>query len=114
MINARAETALERRTFCDSVRYRRCIIPAKHFYEWDSDKNKVTFFREDRPVLFDFQTLELYSLQEHYISHYIRDYYVQIDGRDGDELEVIGIYAPVLENGERVPDIAKALENKYN
>ena len=52
LINARAETALERRTFCDSVRHRRCIIPAKHFYEWDSDKNKVTFFREDRPVLF--------------------------------------------------------------
>lgn len=64
--------------------------------------------------LVDFQTLELYSLQEHYISHYIRDYYVQIDGRDGEELEVIGIYAPVLENGERVPDIAKDLENKYN
>ena len=52
----------------------------------------------------DFQTLELYSLQEHYISHYIRDYYVQIDGRDGDELEVIGIYAPVLENGEQVEE----------
>ena len=52
LINARAENALERRTFCDSVRYRRCIIPAKHFYEWDSDKNKVTFFREDRPILF--------------------------------------------------------------
>ncbi|KAI4441457.1 hypothetical protein C824_003966 [Schaedlerella arabinosiphila] len=42
----------------------------------------------------DFQKLELYSLQEYYISHYIRDYYVQIDGRDGNELEVIGIYAP--------------------
>ncbi len=52
LINARAETALERKTFRDSVAYRRCIIPAKHFYEWDSDKNKVTFFREDRPVLF--------------------------------------------------------------
>lgn len=52
LINARAETALERRTFCDSVWHRRCIIPAKHFYEWDSDKNKVTFFREDSPVLF--------------------------------------------------------------
>ena len=64
--------------------------------------------------LVDFQTLELYSLQEHYISHYIRDYYVQIDGRDGEELEVIGIYAPVLENGERTADVAKELENKYN
>ena len=62
----------------------------------------------------DFQTLELYSLQEHYISHYIRDYYVQIDGWDGNELEVIEIYAPVLENGERMPDIAKKLESKYN
>lgn len=52
LINARAETALERRTFCESVRHRRCVIAARHFYEWDSEKNKVTFFREDRPVLF--------------------------------------------------------------
>ncbi|WP_251386777.1 hypothetical protein [Mediterraneibacter agrestimuris] len=52
----------------------------------------------------DFKTLELYSLQEHYISHYIRDYYVQVDGRDGEELEVTGIYTPVLENGERTAE----------
>ena len=52
LINARAETALERRTFRESVLHRRCVIPARHFYEWDSEKNKVTFFREDRPVLF--------------------------------------------------------------
>lgn len=52
LINARAETALERKTFRDSVLHRRCIIPARHFYEWDSDKNKVTFFRKDRPVLY--------------------------------------------------------------
>lgn len=54
--------------------------------------------------LVDFQTLELYSLQEHYISHYIRDYYVQVDGRDRKELKVTGIYAPVLENGERTAE----------
>lgn len=64
--------------------------------------------------LVDFQTLELYSLQEHYISHYIRDYYVQVDGRDGEELEVTGIYTPVLENGERTADVAMESENKYN
>ncbi len=58
--------------------------------------------------------LEFCSWQEHYISHYIQGYYVRIDGRDGDELEVIGIYALVLENGERMPDIAKELESKYN
>ena len=54
--------------------------------------------------LVDFQTLELYSLQEHYISHYIRDYYVQVDGQDGKELEVTGIYTPVLVNGERAAE----------
>ena len=64
--------------------------------------------------LVDFQTLELYSLQEHYISHYIRDYYVQVDGQDGKELEVTGIYTPVLENGERTTDVAMESENKYN
>jgi len=52
LINARAETVLERRTFRESVLHRRCVIPARQFYEWDSDKNKVTFFREDRAVLF--------------------------------------------------------------
>lgn len=51
-INARAETAMERKMFRESVLHRRCIIPAKHFYEWDADKNKVTFFREDQPLLY--------------------------------------------------------------
>ena len=49
----------------------------------------------------DFKTLELYSLQEHYVAHYIRDYYVRIDGSNEEELEVMGFYAPELENGEK-------------
>lgn len=52
IINARAETVLERKMFRDSVLHRRCIIPAGHFYEWDSDKNKAVFLRKDRPVLY--------------------------------------------------------------
>lgn len=52
LINARAETVLERKTFRESVLHRRCIIPAKHFYEWDSSKQKVTFMRKDQPVLY--------------------------------------------------------------
>ena len=41
LINARAETALERPTFRESVQDRRCIIPARGFYEWNKSKEKV-------------------------------------------------------------------------
>lgn len=43
IINARSETVLQSRMFRDSVLHRRCMIPAKHFYEWNRSKEKVTF-----------------------------------------------------------------------
>ncbi len=43
IINARAETVTELRTFKTDVSERRCIIPAKGFYEWSPDKEKYNF-----------------------------------------------------------------------
>ena len=34
IINARSETALERQAFSDSVKRRRCLVPASGFFEW--------------------------------------------------------------------------------
>ncbi|MCJ7846080.1 SOS response-associated peptidase [Blautia sp. NSJ-175] len=52
IFNARQETALEKRTFRDSLLLRRCVIPAKNFYEWDKKKEKYTFTRPDGRILF--------------------------------------------------------------
>lgn len=43
IINARVETVKEKRIFQDSILNRRCVIPAEHYFEWDVDRNKVTF-----------------------------------------------------------------------
>lgn len=52
LINARAETAMERHTFKESVLHRRCVIPAKGFWEWNRSKEKFSFERPDSQVLF--------------------------------------------------------------
>ena len=52
VINARAESALEKPMFSDSVERRRLVIPASGFYEWDKDKNKVTFYKKDKSPIY--------------------------------------------------------------
>ena len=67
LINARAENALERPTFSDSVLHRRCIVPAKHFYEWDKNKNKVIFRRNGSSTLYMAGFYQMYENAPHYI-----------------------------------------------
>lgn len=52
LINARSETVLNKKTFRESVLYRRCVIPARHFYEWDAEKNKASFQRGNGGLLY--------------------------------------------------------------
>ncbi len=66
-INARAETALVKPTFRDSVRYRRCIIPARHFYEWDPEKNKVTFLKENDAPMYMAGFYDLYDGEDRFV-----------------------------------------------
>lgn len=67
LINARAETAMERPMFRDSIRSRRCVVPASHFYEWDKSRNKVTFRGEDTPVLYMAGFYQWFEDREHFI-----------------------------------------------
>ncbi len=53
LINARAETVDQKRSFADAYESRRCLVPADGFYEWtDLGKGKRPYrvaFEDDRP-----------------------------------------------------------------
>ncbi|APW65189.1 MULTISPECIES: SOS response-associated peptidase [Arcobacteraceae] len=47
-MNARSESIFEKKTFRDSFKYRRCIIPINGFFEWaKEDKEKTPYFVSD-------------------------------------------------------------------
>ena len=56
IINARAETAEEKRTFSSSIAHRRCILPANGFYEWEHEnghtKQKFLLREKASPMLY--------------------------------------------------------------
>ena len=52
IFNARSESALEKKMFRESVELRRVVVPATWFYEWNKNKEKNIFYRENQPVLY--------------------------------------------------------------
>lgn len=67
IFNARSETVLEKKLFQDGVRCRRVVIPARWFYEWNRAKEKITFFREEAPVLYMAGFYNLYEDGPHFV-----------------------------------------------
>lgn len=51
LINARAETLLQKPVFAPLARSFRCIIPAGLFYEWNARKEKVSFSPQEGSLL---------------------------------------------------------------
>lgn len=58
LINARSETAAEKSTFRAALKYRRCLVPASGFYEWQRNaaggKSQAFFLkpRSNKPIAF--------------------------------------------------------------
>ncbi len=67
IINARAESAFEKKTFRDSLINRRCIIPSTGFYEWDSEKNKFLFRLEGTNTLYMAGLYNVYQGELRYV-----------------------------------------------
>ncbi len=67
IINARAETASGRPMFERSMESRRCVIPAGRFYEWNREKEKVTFWYPERKILFMAGIYSLYNEEERFV-----------------------------------------------
>lgn len=52
IINARCESVFSKKMFTDGIERRRIVIPAAGFYEWDRDKNKVSFYKKDKKPIY--------------------------------------------------------------
>ena len=77
LINARSETVLEKPSFRNAIRRRRCLIPADGFYEWEGEvpgKKRPYFIHRPDDGLMAFA-----GIWEHWL------------GADGSELETAAI-----------------------
>lgn len=52
VFNARSETVMEKKMFYNGIRCNRAVIPAGGFYEWNQNKEKITFLRKDSPAMY--------------------------------------------------------------
>lgn len=95
IINARAETVIEKPTFRDSFLVRRCLIPCSGYYEWDSNKNKKFIIPESERTMY---LCGFYKLIDGINSFVI----MTADSRGN--VEEVHNRMPLIVNNERVGD----------
>lgn len=52
IINARCETLFDKKTFQNDIQKRRCIIPAKGFYQKDAKQHRISFESHDHQTIY--------------------------------------------------------------
>lgn len=65
--NARSETALTKPMFRESILSRRAVAPAAHFYEWNQQKEKFTFYKKGQPVLYLAGCFHYFNGKKHFV-----------------------------------------------
>ena len=58
-LNARIETAFDKPSFREPMRFQRCIVPANAFYEWQHVEDKIKVKAEEKPS--DKNLIDLFS-----------------------------------------------------
>jgi putative SOS response-associated peptidase YedK len=80
MLNARAETVLEKASFKIPMRHRRCLVPADAFYEWSGERGaKTPYLIRPREKSALVAPMAFAALWEHWL------------GADGSEVETAAI-----------------------
>jgi putative SOS response-associated peptidase YedK len=95
IINARAESATEKTMFSESIKNRRCILPAAGFYEWDAGKTKFVFKRTDEKPIY---LAGFYDLSEN------RDSFVILTTAANASMKPVHDRMPVMIDKENVRD----------
>lgn len=67
IINARSESAFEKKTFRESLVSRRCIIPASGFFEWNSSKDKIYFMPKEEHIMYMAGIYNVYNNEARFV-----------------------------------------------
>lgn len=84
--------------FSDSISKRRCILPATGFYEWDKEKTKFIFKRDDAKPIY---LAGFYDLSEN------RDSFVILTTKANKSMEPVHDRMPVMIEKSNIADYIK-------